>query len=112
MTAYVQGAVARAVPAAMQPVAVGLPRRRRDRCDAAQTSERGFRTKPVGVVSDGDDQRGHRVWSEPEDCAGRWRCADGRGVQLLFQATRFQFQGPSSGRDRAQCCLELPGLDL
>ena len=51
-----QGMVGLAVPAAVEPVPVGLARRRVDRGDAAEVRERGFGCEPVRVVAGGDEQ--------------------------------------------------------
>jgi len=51
----VQGVVGGAVTSAVEPVTVGSAAAGWDRGHAAQVRERGFGTKPVGVVAGGDE---------------------------------------------------------
>jgi hypothetical protein len=51
-----QGVVGLAVTAAVEALAVGAARGRRDRRDAAQVREGGLPAEPLGVVAGGDQQ--------------------------------------------------------
>jgi hypothetical protein len=50
-----------AVAATVETMTVGLARRRADRCDPAQVSERRLGAEALGVVADGDEQPGSGV---------------------------------------------------
>src|SRR5206468_661284 len=61
----VQSGVGAAVAAAVEPAAPGFPGGCFDRADAAEGGEGCFAVQPVGVVADGDEQRGGAVGADP-----------------------------------------------
>lgn len=62
-----QGAVGLSVAAAVQAVvAIGLAAAGRDRSDTAEPGEAGFVVQPLGVVTDGDQQRRGGVRTDAE----------------------------------------------
>lgn len=97
-----QGTVAGAVSAAVQPVAVRLSRRCRDWRDSAQMGERGLAAQSVGVVADRGEQRGDGVGAKTEDGAGRRCRAGGERVEILLQGACLDIEGTSPARDRTQ----------
>ena len=63
----IEGGVGVAVAAAVEAVpAGGHPGRGRDRTRAAELREGGFRTNPVGIIAEDDQQFGRGVGAHPE----------------------------------------------
>jgi hypothetical protein len=75
-----QGVVGLAVAAAVEAVAVGAARGRRDRGDATQLGEGRLATQPLGVVAGGDQQLAGGVDPDPGQ---RDQGGGGRGDQDL-----------------------------
>ena len=74
----IEGGVGVAVAASIEAVpAGGHPGRGRDRARAAELRERGFRTNPVGVIAEDDQQLGRGVGAHTE------ALAEGRSVEGL-----------------------------
>ena len=68
-----QRMVCLAVPARVQAVAVNLPRRRGQRSNATEMSERGFVLQSVRVVARGDQQDRGGVGPDAVDLEQTWR---------------------------------------
>ena len=90
----IEGGVGVAVAASIEAVpAGGHPGRGRDRARAAELRERGFRTNPVGVIAEDDQQLGRGVGAHTEALA-EGRCCLGREAREVLVVYR-NFLGES-----------------
>ena len=96
----IEGGVGVAVAASIEAVpAGGHPGRGRDRARAAELRERGFRTNPVGVIAEDDQQLGRGVGAHTEALA-EGRCCLGREAREVLVVYR-NFLGerdPAAGK--------------
>ena len=84
----IEGSVGVAVAASIEAVpAGGHPGRGRDRARAAELRERGFRTNPVGVIAEDDQQLGRGVGAHTEALA-EGRCCLGREAREVLVVYR------------------------
>ena len=102
----IEGGVGLSVAASIEAVpAGGHPGRGRDRARAAELRERGFRTNPVGVIAEDDQQLGRGVGAHTEALA-EGRCCLGREAREVLVVYRH-FLGerdPAAGK-RPECVL-------
>ena len=100
-----EGGVGVAVAAAIEAVpAGGHPGRGRDRARAAELLERGFRTNPVGVIAEDNQQLGRGVSAHTEALA-EGRCCLGREAREVLVVYR-DFLGeshPATGEPPGAC---------
>ena len=90
----IEGGVGVAVAASIEAVpAGGHPGRGRDRARTAELRERGFRTNPVGVIAEDDQQLGRGVGAHTEALA-EGRCCLGREAREVLVVYRH-FLGES-----------------
>jgi hypothetical protein len=108
----VEGAVGLPVASPVQPVPVGLPRRRRDGADAAEGGEAGLAGQPVGIAAGGDQQRGGDLGADAvlvQEHSGRLGGdRDDRVAQFLDLDAEVE---PASGRRTQRQLAGLAGLE-
>ena len=110
----IEGGVGVAVAASIEAVpAGGHPGRGRDRARAAELRERGFRTNPVGVIAEDDQQLGRGVGAHTEALA-EGRCCLGCEAREVLVVYRH-FLGESDQRRasaRSVCLADAVGVSM
>ena len=112
----IEGGVGVAVAASIEAVpAGGHPGRGRDRARAAELRERGFRTNPVGIIAEDDQQFGRGVGAHTEALAEGRCCLGCEAREVLVVYRNFLGESdPAAGKRcfRHQLLLPRPYLVL